>query len=332
MSLPYSDPANPANPSPLFNDITAVRGDHMRANNNAIFADLTYLDNLVAANWARTIYGDNAYGSTLVTDFNAITKSGFYTGYGAAAGAPDTNFSWFVIHQNSAVGVVSMYQRAVAFSTTIIVYERTKISSTWGAWRETGAEATGSEKMFFGDTAPRGWLIEDGKSLANSGGDYNGSTYYALYAHIWDLVDRSVVPSTYLSSAKGASASADWSANKKIYLPNMQAVSPKGAGSQSVGGRTKTGPALGVAEEDQMQGWQSGVNVSGTIYYGSGFGSITGQVGYNTGSSDIPIGFRTTFQGDAKKITAFNDGTHGDPRTGATTRDNTSGKNFIIKL
>ena len=134
MSLPYSDPANPANPSPLFNDITAVRGDHMRANNNAIFADLTYLENEIAANWARTIFGDNAYGSTLVTDLNAITKSGFYTCYGAATGVPNADSSWFVMHQNSAVGTVSEYQRAVAFSTKLIVYERAKISSTWGAW------------------------------------------------------------------------------------------------------------------------------------------------------------------------------------------------------
>lgn len=138
MSIPYPDPSNPALPSPLFSDITAVRGDHMRANNNAIFADLNYLESEIAANWVRTIYGDNAYGSTLVTDFNAITKSGFYTGYGTATGAPNADFSWFVMHQNSAVGTVSEYQRAVAFSTEFVVYERTKISSTWGAWRQIG--------------------------------------------------------------------------------------------------------------------------------------------------------------------------------------------------
>lgn len=42
--LPYSDPSNPALPSPLFSDITAVRGDHLRANNAAIFADLNALN------------------------------------------------------------------------------------------------------------------------------------------------------------------------------------------------------------------------------------------------------------------------------------------------
>lgn len=99
----------------------------LNANDQSLLASID-------ANFIRTIYGDNAYGSTLATDFNAITKSGFYTGYGTATGAPDSNFSWFVLHQNSAVGSVSEYQRATAFSTQLIVMERTKIASTWGSW------------------------------------------------------------------------------------------------------------------------------------------------------------------------------------------------------
>ncbi len=47
--LPYSDPSNPALPSPLFSDLTAVRADHMRANNAAIFGDLTALDDRTAS-------------------------------------------------------------------------------------------------------------------------------------------------------------------------------------------------------------------------------------------------------------------------------------------
>lgn len=49
MTLPYSDPSNPALPSPLFNDVAAARGDHLRANNAAIFGDLTALDAAVTA-------------------------------------------------------------------------------------------------------------------------------------------------------------------------------------------------------------------------------------------------------------------------------------------
>ena len=44
MGLPYVDPSLPSNPSPVFSDVDAARGDHLRANNNAIWANLNYLD------------------------------------------------------------------------------------------------------------------------------------------------------------------------------------------------------------------------------------------------------------------------------------------------
>jgi hypothetical protein len=138
MAVLNPDPSLPSNPAPVFADVNAARGDEMRANNNKIWGNFTDLDSRIDANWIRTIYGDNAYGSTLVTDFNAITKSGFYTGYGAATGAPTTAFSWFILHQNSAVGVASMYQRAVAFNSILTVYERVKTSSVWSAWKPAG--------------------------------------------------------------------------------------------------------------------------------------------------------------------------------------------------
>lgn len=43
MALPQPDPSNPALPAPLFADVDAVRGDHMRANNQLIWEDLQYL-------------------------------------------------------------------------------------------------------------------------------------------------------------------------------------------------------------------------------------------------------------------------------------------------
>ena len=58
MTLPYSDPSNPALPSPLFSDVTAVRGDHMRANNAAIFADLEYLDDFIDQFFPDGLSGD----------------------------------------------------------------------------------------------------------------------------------------------------------------------------------------------------------------------------------------------------------------------------------
>lgn len=44
MALPYpTDPSLPANPSPVFSDSTAARGDHLRANNGEIWANFSHI-------------------------------------------------------------------------------------------------------------------------------------------------------------------------------------------------------------------------------------------------------------------------------------------------
>lgn len=48
MALPYpTDPSLPENPSPVFSDSTAARGDHLRANNAEIWANFSYLMSLI---------------------------------------------------------------------------------------------------------------------------------------------------------------------------------------------------------------------------------------------------------------------------------------------
>lgn len=44
MALPQDDPSLPSNPTPLFSDTDAVRGDHQRANNQYIWENLEYLN------------------------------------------------------------------------------------------------------------------------------------------------------------------------------------------------------------------------------------------------------------------------------------------------
>src|SRR5574344_1433764 len=88
-----------------------------------------------ATNLNKGIFGDTQYGGTITSDFNTITKNGYYTGYGTATGAPNTSYSWFVHHQNSNAGTTSATQRAVAYKTgEPIIMERVKQSSTWGNW------------------------------------------------------------------------------------------------------------------------------------------------------------------------------------------------------
>jgi hypothetical protein len=44
MSLPFTDPSLPSAPAPIFGDVDAARGDHLRANNSLIWSNLNYLD------------------------------------------------------------------------------------------------------------------------------------------------------------------------------------------------------------------------------------------------------------------------------------------------
>src|SRR5574344_2926375 len=96
-----------------------------------------------ATNLNKGIFGDTQYGGTITSDFNTITKNGYYTGYGTATGAPNSSYSWFVLHQNSNAGTVSATQRAVAYNSIPIIYERVKTSSTWGAWVLQGSGSGG---------------------------------------------------------------------------------------------------------------------------------------------------------------------------------------------
>ena len=136
------------------------------------------------------VIGATQYGGTLVTNFNTINKNGFYTGLGTATGVPDTNYSWFVTHQNSNTGTVSATQKAVAFSTSLIIYERTKISGTWGAWINTTntsnqallAYPVGSIYMNINSTSPATlfggtWVQLKDRFLLGAGETYtNGAT------------------------------------------------------------------------------------------------------------------------------------------------------------
>lgn len=87
------------------------------------------------------IAGDTIYGGTVVTNLDTINKNGFYTCYGIATGVPSASYSWFVTHQNSNVGTASATQRAVAYNSVPIIYDRVKTGSTWGEWTASGIGA-----------------------------------------------------------------------------------------------------------------------------------------------------------------------------------------------
>ena len=104
------------------------------------------------------VKGTTAYGGTVVAattgDLDIIAHTNFFTCYFDTLHAPPAqtgNPSWFVLHMNSNVGVVSAIQVAYAYvNTSIICYERVKLASTWGAWilRSSGGGTTVSPIVY----------------------------------------------------------------------------------------------------------------------------------------------------------------------------------------
>lgn len=80
------------------------------------------------------ILDKSKFGGKVINNLNTIVRNGKYTALGTATGVPNSSYSWFITHQNSNTGTLSATQRAVAYSTSLIIYERVMQSSTWGAW------------------------------------------------------------------------------------------------------------------------------------------------------------------------------------------------------
>jgi len=128
MSLPYSDPSNPALPSPLFSDLTAVRGDHLRANNAAIFADLIQLDTNSPALVALTT---GSFKTAALA--NANTYHGRST-FSCTAGVSDTP-SAAAWHISGIWNPTDSSGRFIAMlDTSLETWEIYYSGGVWGTW------------------------------------------------------------------------------------------------------------------------------------------------------------------------------------------------------
>ena len=100
-----------------------------------------------AADVSKMFYPNNQYGGIISDNFNTISVSGFYTGYGTATGAPNSGSSWYLLHINSNLSTLTATQIARAY-TGGAMYIRQKADSTWGSWAllrdDIGAAAKGS--------------------------------------------------------------------------------------------------------------------------------------------------------------------------------------------
>lgn len=98
--------------------------------------------------------------------------------------------------------------------------------------------STGDIKTTFSSVVPSGWLAITNSTIGNatSGSTYTGNNYYNLYVVLWNFaVSGDMLSSSGTATTKGASAEADWAANKRIYLPDIPSRSIVSTGSSRSG-------------------------------------------------------------------------------------------------
>ena len=115
-----------------------------------------------------------------------------------------------------------------------------------------------------------------------------------------------------------------------MVLPDTRAVVLKGAGNQTINTRVKSGPAFGAVEEDRLQGFNQRIK---SILGADGVlvgGGHTAEANLNGGAYNIPSINAT--QNPLRTVEFLDDGTNGTPRTGTTTRENSMGVKYIVRV
>ena len=105
-----------------------------------------------------------------------------------------------------------------------VLHRDTTLAMSW----EDPADLTlspevGKIELFFGATAPTGWILYNGGTIGNgaSGGTTRANADTEdLFIYLWDLFNNTIAP---VSSGRGASAAADFAANKTISLASLNA-------------------------------------------------------------------------------------------------------------
>lgn len=112
---------------------------------------------------------------------------------------------------------------------------------------------TGDIKARYDTGFHDGWLLCNGRTCgsATSGADYASANYEALFLHLWQKDTNLVV-----AGGRGASAAADWAANKTIALPDFK-------GRPVVGLDSMGGTAAGRIPADAVTSTGGGPNVLG---------------------------------------------------------------------
>jgi hypothetical protein len=185
---------------------------------------------------------------------------------------------------------------------------------------------TGAGMVYFGSSAPSGWVLGSGRTIGSS---TSGATERAnadtqpLFEHLWSQFADTQLP---VSGGRGASAAADFAANKTIQLPDVRSRTVFGlddmggtaANRITAGVSGITGTTLGAwgGNEAMHQHTHTVTDpghthtvpartpinmVGGSFNVGSDNGPLTPTT-FNTGSSTTGITIQNTGTGNSQNM------------------------------
>jgi hypothetical protein len=157
----------------------------------------------------------------------------------------------------------------------------------------------GCVDAFARSTAPTGWLAANGSTIgsASSSATNASADYSALFTVLWGNwtnTDLPILDSAGAASTRGASASADFAANKRLPLPDLRGIFVRGSRSQTISGTAYSG----TFAEKQQDAFKSHTHSSSTAVVRNIAPTSTGyNVGLTTGNLDPNNAVTTTATG-----------------------------------
>jgi microcystin-dependent protein len=173
----------------------------------------------------------------------------------------------------------------------------------------------GAVQAFAMNSAPSGWLAANGSTIgsASSGATNASADYSALFTVLWDNWTNTLLPilnSAGAASTRGASASADFAANKRLPLPDLRGYFVRGVGVAGQNGTNSDGTASGTFGAKQADALETHTH---TVSNGKNVNTLEPASG-SSGFNQVWNGFTTA--------------TTSGPSTGASTE--TRPKNIAL--
>lgn len=175
--------------------------------------------------------------STKATDLHGAGKHGFKAG-NALTGELPTQFSalWADDVQEEISNAIEGASIVLGASQSQLL---AAIIALAAQQAQLAANPTGIVDHIFGSTAPAGWVRRLGGTIGNAASgatERANADTLALFTKIWNesanAGDYVIQESTGAASVRGASAAADFAANKRMPLPNDPDFDRGGSGAQ----------------------------------------------------------------------------------------------------